>query len=103
MKKPYEHPVSYLCNTSGNKPLLVGSSHLMSPNNSQKDYYCPYVPSLYCRRYSEYMNAWKRSVEYAANNNLDQNIYETSGCTYERLCEVYRLYMYRKQHENNGK
>ena len=99
MKRKYTKPTIEVSTAYYELCLLAASVY--TPRD--REYHCPYAPSLYCRDYSEHMNNWRRSVEDAAQNGRKNTFYTREGCIYEKTCEVYKLYMFKKQHENGGK
>ena len=104
MKKTYAKPFLNSYCLSTDKALLVGSVYVPTTNYSpDKKYHCPYAPSHYCELHSDDMNKWRRSIEYAAQHKTPMDFYEPNGCNYKNNCDVYSLYIFKKQHENNGK
>ena len=105
MKQVYASPVICVHHIDLTTNILAGSGNHASTNYSpDRDYNCPYVQeSHYCKEYSEYMNAFRKSIEYAAQHKTNTTFYEFGGCPRQNTCGVYKLYLFKKQHENNGK
>ena len=104
MKQIYIRPTTYVCCVDFTNWLLAGSGKCSTNYSPDMDYDCPYVQgSHYCREYSGYMNAFRKSIEYAAQHKTNTTFYEPGECPYKNTCDIYQLHMFKKQHENNGK
>lgn len=106
MKKLYKSPNISICEVDYDAALLVASEPSRSEIYNRipdKDYHCPYAPSLYCRQYSDYMNAFRKEVEYAAKHKLNRTFITREGCGYEGVCDVFKLYKFYEKNKNKQK
>ena len=105
MKQKYIAPQMVSYDLSMESQILNGSSqpgHVIYTVPKYK-YNCPYVSSLYCEKYSKYMNKFAEAVNYMATHKINADFVTTDGCPYKDKCEVYSLYLYKKINQQNGK